>query len=320
MAKAIKSVLRRNLAGALSRGDLRQAKLLLERLQEEDALSVETRGMELEYLIRSRRLQEAQVLGDQLRQWFPASPRIQFLAGQVAYQSRDYRAAAERYRESFRIRPHWRSSLALAKTLTQLGEFDEAARILESLLPDHPECHRDLAWLHERRGDIQRALDAIGAYLNARPDDQWAKTQQVRLRARVMAPEELVSEAREMMEFGEELTESVMPEYMEALFRTGRPDEVRQYIAQHRSSMSPQVVARAGWTCYRYQAYDLAWELFLASFDGSCANVKFLTAIEFAAIRCGRVAELIRLYESRALQNRRLYGRLHGLRRRASPG
>lgn len=318
MAEGIKLVLRRNMSAAMGAGDLSQAALILERLKEEDPLSVETRGMELEYLLRTGRLREARVVADQLLQTFPASPRIHYLAGQVAYRLKDYKEAAERFRESNRIRHHWRSSMLLAKSLTQLALFDEAASIYESLLPDHPECYTDLGWLYERREDYGRALAAIETCLKHDPDNQWAQAQRLRLRARVMDPAELVRETDQLLEFGEELAEAIVPQYVEALFRTGRPAELRNFISQRRATLRPQLAAATAWVCYRYQAYDLAFDLFTTAFPANVTNVKFLSAMEFAATRSGRIAEIIRLYTAHASEDRRLFGRAQKLSRRSS--
>jgi tetratricopeptide (TPR) repeat protein len=318
MPEGINNVLRRNLFHALDTGDLQQAALLLERLKQEDPLSVETRGMELDYLLRSRRLPEAKTVADQLVQLYPKSPRIHYLAGQVAYQQKEYQLAAERFRESYHIRDHWRSSLWLAKSLTQLGELDEAASLFESLLPEHAECYRDLAWLYERREQYDRALAAIESYLHDHPENEWAKAQRLRLKARTMDPSVLISETRDLLEFGEEPAESVVPQYLEALFRTGQMAEVRQFIAQRRSAFNPQLATGTGWICYRYQAYDLAVELFMSAFGTNRGNMKFLSALEFAASRSGGLTDLIRLYESHVAEDGRLFGRLHKLRRRAT--
>jgi tetratricopeptide (TPR) repeat protein len=244
---------------ALDSGDLDEAAKVLERLKDEDALSVETRGMELDYLLRRGALREARTLADQLVQLFPSSPRIQYLAGQLSYRTKDYRLAAERFRESYRTRPHWRSSLYLAKSLTQLGEFDEAERLFQSLLPEHLECYRDIAWLHERKKDYGRALAAIEAYLQHFPQDEWAAAQRMRLQACTMDPADLVNETQQLFEFGEQLDEAIVPQYLEALFRLGRISEVREFISERRAQFTPQVAVGAGWICYRCQAHDLAF-------------------------------------------------------------
>ncbi len=318
MPEGYKTVLRRNLSQALGKGDSDEAALVLERLKEEDPLSVETRGLELEYLLRSERLQEAVTLADGLVKLFPRSPRIMYLAGRVAYRSKQYAAAEERLRESHCIYPHWRSVWLLGKTLTQQGKLDEAHTILESLLPEHAECYLDMAWLWERKQEYGRALDAVESYLREHPNNAWAQSQRVRLRARALDPQQLVEEADALLGLGEELPESVLPQYCEALFRTGQRAEVQQLIGERRRGLGVRLATSIGWTCYRFQAYDLAFQLFVDTLATNRGNAKFLAALELAATRSGRIAELISLYETHAPQERRLYGRLHHLRRRNS--
>lgn len=316
MAEGFKTVLLRNLSGAFAVGDLSQAALILDRLREEDPLSVETRGMQLEFLLRSGKLTEAQTLAEQLLQLFPASPRIQYLAGQVAYQVRDYGLAAERFRESYRIRNHWRSSLALAQALTQLGEFGEAALIFDALVPDHPHAYRHLAWLYERQGDYTRALAALDSYRKYYPENESVLGQQARLRARLMDPAELISETQELLELGDEPDESLLPQYLEALFRTGQAAQARTFIEQRREQLRGRAGVGAAWVCYQFQAYDLAYGLFVTAFAANQRNAKYLSALEFAAGRCGRLPELIQLYRQHAPLDKHLFGRLRRLERR----
>lgn len=316
--EGIAITLRRNLWRALGSGDLTEACVLLERLREEDPLSVETRGMELDYLLRAGRLREATTLAEQLLKHFPGSPRILYLAGQAAYRVKNYRLAAEHFRESHRTYANWRSLLSLAKSLTQLGELDQAAPLFESLVSEHSVCYLDLAWLYERREDYAKALAAVEAYLKDYPNNERAKSQRLRLQARNLEPEELVRETKELLEFGEEIAEALVPQYLEALFRTGQGPQVRAFIGQRGRSLSVPLAASAGWVCYRYQAYDLAFELFTSALATNLTNAKYLSALEFAASRAGRIADLIRLYESHTDLDARLYGRLRNLRRRQS--
>ena len=318
MQQSFKAVLRRNLAQALGGGDFEQAALLLERLKEEDPLSVETRGMELEYLLRSGRVAEARVLAEGLLKLFPRSPRILYLAGRVAYGAKQYGVAEERIRESHSIHPHWRSLWLLGKTLTQQGKFDEAESVLESLLPEHSECYLDLAWLWERRQDYGRSLDAVEAYLRHYPQNTFAQAQRLRLRARALDPQELVEEAEALLGLGEQLPEPVLPQYCEALFRTGQRSRVEQLVGEGRGGFSVRLAASVGWSCYRFAAYELALELFVDAFEANRGNVKFLSALELAGTRSGRLPELVSLYEAHASQAKHLYGRLHNLRRRCS--
>ena len=311
----ISGTLRRNLLRVLARGDLQQAALILERLKEEDPLSLETRGLELDYLLRGGRLPEARVLAEQLVRLFPGSPRIQFLAGQVAYRLRQWTEAAECFGESHRLYPSWRTNWWLAKALTQSGVLEQAATMLEALVVEHPYCGRDLAWSYERKEEYQRALAAIETYLEFYPEDELARTQRVRLRARLMDEEELIEETEGMLEFGEDVSDLVVPQYLDALFRTGRRSEVQQFLAQRAAGFETRLATSSAWVCYHNQAYDLAFDLFVSAFASNCGNVKFLAALDCAAKRSGRVAQLIQLYEDEAQHDPRLYGRLKQLRR-----
>jgi len=130
MVDDLKTVCCRNLFKALSRGERDEAAVLLERLREEDPLSVETRGFELKLLLRGDKLQETERLAGQLVEQFPSSPRIPYLAGRFAYRRRDYHRDEERRTESHRLCANTYCRRFLGKTLTQLGRFDEAESIL----------------------------------------------------------------------------------------------------------------------------------------------------------------------------------------------
>src|SRR5204863_3636988 len=99
---------------------------------QEDPLSRETRGLELELYLNSNRLQEAGALAGQLRRLFPDSGRILFLAGRVAYRLKHYHEAESCLRESQRVFPHWRALHWLGKTLSQTGRHKEAEALLLS--------------------------------------------------------------------------------------------------------------------------------------------------------------------------------------------
>ncbi len=85
----------------------------------------------------------------QLIENFPASPRIHNLAGLVEYKLRHYAEAERHLNESQRLHAHWKTRLWIGKTLTQIGRFEEAEAILLDVLPHHPDCRLDLAWLFE---------------------------------------------------------------------------------------------------------------------------------------------------------------------------
>lgn len=316
MPEDIKAVLRRNLVRALGRGDHEEAASILERLKCEDPLSRETRGLELEYLVKSGRLADARPLAKQLLTLFPSSARILYLAGLLAYRLRDYATAETHLRESHHIYAHWRTLHLTGKALTQQGRLEEAETILLPLAEQHPHVHLDLAWLHERKEDVPRALRSIEIFLEVYPENRFARGQRLRLRARALEPRQLLEEVESLLELGEEPPEELLPDYVETLLRLGEGSRAREFIHGRLDRLGPAAATRIGWACYRLQAHDLAVELFMKAFPENRGNVKFLTSLEAAASRAGRLADLVPLYEAECREEKRLHGRLRSLRQR----
>ena len=314
MVEELKKVLQRNLFTSLRKSDFEEASKLLVALRDEDPLSVETRGLELEFLIGSKRYNEAEPLAKQLVELFPSSARILYLAGRLAYRLKQYTIALAHFRESERIHPHGFTSLFLGKTLTQVGEFDEAESILIPLVSEYPMARLDLSWLYERKGEFERALGEIEKYLEKHPDEEFARGQQQRLRAKCLGPEEIIDEVDSLREHGEEVDENVLPEYIEGLLRAGQGVKARTAIENVEDRFAPHTIVRIGWNCYRLQAYDLALQMFKIAFPRNLGNAKFLSALERSAQRCGRMEDLSNLYEQHAPEEPRLYGRLRRLR------
>jgi tetratricopeptide (TPR) repeat protein len=315
MTDRLAGVLHRNLAAALRRGALADAEALLGRLRAEDPTSPQTRGLELEWLVRAERTEEAGALADALAVQFPASPRILLWAGRAAYRSRDYDRAEERLRESVRLAPHWTTERWLGKTLTQAGRLDEAEALLGRLAPQHPECLLDLSWLHERRGEWERALRCAQEYAAAHPGDEFAEERCRRLRAASAGPDEVLAEAENLRALGESLPAALLPRYLEALLVTGRGAEARERMRALLPGLAPRTAASAGWAAYKLQAWDLAFDLFLAALPENAANRKFLTAAERAARTCARTEELARAYETHARRTPTLWWRIRRLRK-----
>lgn len=315
---ALLRVLQRNLKQALQQGHLETAAELLRQLKDDDPLSVATRGLELEVLMARRRWPEAAALAEQLLRLFPASARIQYLAGRIAYQRKDYTAALVHFAEAYRIHPHWSVRRWLGKTQTQRGDYVEAEGLLVGLLAEHPAVGLDLAWLHERRGAPERALRCLQEYLAWRPEDRFAQAQRLRLRASSAAPEELVREVEALEELGEDIAPEVLPAYVQRLLETGRSAEARQFVVEREGQWPPEVAGRVAWVCHRLQAYDLALALFVAGLPAHPNDFKYLSALEAAARRCARVDQVAAAYQALAPEHRHLYGRLKALQRRST--
>lgn len=306
-------VLRYNLNRALRANELEKAEALLEQLKNTEPLAMESRGLELDYLLRKQEWAAAAKLAQQLVSLFPGSGRIQFLAGQAAYRQKNYAAAVQCFRESMRLFPHNLSQQWLAKTLTQLGEFDEAESLLIALAENSSKGHLDLAWLYERKQQYEQALECLARHLEAAPDDAFALAQQQRLRAKRMQPEHLVAEVETLLEYGEVVADEILPEYLERLFATGQTAKARLFIGERSAAWSAKQADRIAWVCHKMQAYDLAYDLFLVNFAAQRRNFKYLNALEACAKRCLRVAALIAFYEQHAAEERALYGRARSL-------
>jgi len=316
--RAYTDTLARNLVRLLTTGDLDEAGQALARLKETEPLARRTRGLELEYLVRANRTSEARELAAQLCEQFPDSARIRHWAGRAAYRARDYAAAAEAFRESARLAEHWRNRLWLGKALTQLGRLDEAEAELHRVRGASPLVERDLAWLHERRGEPEQALSHLEAYLEQRPDDTMAATQRSRLRGRSLSDAELIEEVESLEALGEPVPEALVPTYVQRLLAHARGREARGFIAANRGEWSSATVKAVAWVCYQARVWDLALDGFQQVLDEELTNVKFLAALEKAARQCRRVDELIEAYAARAPECQRLYGRIKRLERARS--
>lgn len=318
VAKPIVGTLRLNMRTALAAGRLDDAGQILDRLQREDPASLETRGLELEHLLLSGRLQEAESLGRQLCRLFPDSARVHFLWGKVCYRLRRYERAEAGFRESLKLHQHWQGRYWLGRALTQTGAFEEAEALLVESRARLPRALMDLAWLHERRGDLAAAAEACEAYLALEPDDRFAQEQRTRLKARLMDPAALLEEMEQLEELGEEVPESLLPEYVRSLFENGQAPKARAEVEKRKAALEPRAAVSLAWVCYRARAHDLAFEIFLSRLDENLANAKFLVALETAARRSGRAVALLKAYESRVERHPSLHGRIGALMRRPS--
>lgn len=302
---------------ALAQGRLNDAGDILSRLKREDPLSRETRGLELEFYLKGNRLEEAGSLAEQLMNLFPDSGRILYLAGKVAYRQKQYETAESRFRESQRVYPHRQTRHWLGKTLTQLGRFDEAEATLLSVRDQARHASLDLAWLYERKGDLESALKALEEYLQVYPGHPYATEQRLRIKAKMLEPEALVEEVDALAEWGGQVSDGLFPEFVQRLFEMGEGPRAREEIQGRLEGQGDRVGTRLAWVCYRAQAYDLACALFLKHLAANVSNFKYLSALETAAIKSHRLSVVVDAYDALAPQSPQLYGRSKSLSRRA---
>ncbi|CAM2008455.1 tetratricopeptide repeat protein [Acanthopleuribacter pedis] len=298
---------------ALASGQLTEAQELIVKLKDEDSLALETRGLELELAIKSGNLRDAGILATQLVQLFPASSRIQFLTGRLEYQRKRYGKAEQHFTESHHIFPSKHTQHWLGKTLTQAGKLDEALAILEPLAHEENRGWSDLAWLYERRGQWDKALAAYEKVLAKNPEDAYAKNQIVRLRAKTLAPQDLIEECNDLIELGEPLPDHLLPDYLTALFKTGHGDRARAVIETNQTGWDTRLTLKVAWLCYTSQVFDQAYPLFLRCLPSNLNNFKLLNALEKAATKTNRRNLLIEQYKNLADQEKSLYGRIKKL-------
>ena len=315
-ANQVIRVLRRNLIQAIRQKRIREAADLIEQLKSEEPLSLETRGMELEYLITAHQWREAGATAEQLVHLYPQSARIHYLAGRVYYHKKNYQGALHCFRESNALHAHWRTRRWLGKTHTQLGQYTEAEADLIQTLPRQSAINLDLAWLYERMNQPLRALEHIETYLADKSDDEFANAQRIRLRAITLDSDTLSEDVDSLMELGEKVPREIMTAYLQNLLESGQGSRARQFISGCRNEIDNNTAASLAWICHRLQAYDLAMILFLQGLPEKLSEVKYLSALESAAGHCNRIEEVITQYESRAPDEKRLYGRIKMLKKR----
>lgn len=303
-----------NMRRALRGGDLAEASAILAHLKDEAPLALETGALELELLVRSGRGEEAERFSRQLADRFPTSAHVRHWSGRAAYACKRYAEAERCFRESGSLAPHVIHDLWLGKTLTQLQRFEEAEAILLRVIEQRPSARADLAWLYELRGDTARALAVAEAHLAAHPGDARVLEQRERLRARSMERRQLAAEVEALAELGEQVSESVLAEYVEGLLHEGRGAEVRTVVRERAPSLSVRGARSLAWKTYKLQAYDIAFELFAVAFAAGISDDKQLSAFESAAKKSGRVTDLIAMYEQAAPRRPPLYGRIRKLK------
>jgi tetratricopeptide (TPR) repeat protein len=313
MGKDVASVLRRNLRVALRSGNAEAAEDLLDRLRQEDPLSQETHGFELQALVCFGDPGEAVKLAASLGERFADSATIQFWSGRAYYKARHYDQAEACLRESARLFDQPETTRWLGKTLTQRGRFAEAEPLLLRLAETSTAAHGDLAWLYERMGDDTRALREAELALRALPGNDFYHQQVERLRARMTEPAELADEVQALADLGRDISDPVFLEYVAELVRNGRGDQARPLILERLPRLPMHAVRSLAWTLHKLSVYDLAFELFVRVLPIATKDVRLLSAVEKAARESSRIEDLVRIYGDLAQSDRRFYGRIRKL-------
>ena len=300
---------------ALGKRDFDEAERLTSRLLDAYPGEAASHGFQLELLLERGRLEEAGRLAERLLVQFPGSAGIWFGAGLAAYRLKTYSEARRRFEESEKLFSSRKTRRWLAKTLTNMGRFDDAEALLTGLVESDPYCHGDLAWLYERQGDTERAKKAAALHLNRFPNDKRIQAQMVRLDAREIDATEVIEQVDFLVALGETIPDSLVSRYVSALAAVGNSEAVRQFISKEKRFLGQRVILDLAWTCHRLQLHDMAYDLFVLVWEKHLFDFKLLNTLDFSAKCTGRALELAGLYEPLAPRQPALYTRIKKLRR-----
>jgi tetratricopeptide (TPR) repeat protein len=299
---------------AVARGNPDEAERAASRLMESYPAEAASHGIALELLLQKGLMDEAGRTADRLVDRFPNSAGILFQAGLAAYKQKKYALAAQRFDESEKLFSSKKTRRMLAKTLINLGRFDDAEGMLINLVEIDPSCRADLAWLFERKGDFGRAAAEAAKRLSEYPDDERARSQKIRLEASALDDAEVIEQVEILEELGERLPNEMVSRYVSALVASGRSDDARRFILTEKSDLDRRAIVDLAWTCHRLQLHDMAFELFILVLEEESRNFKLLNTLDFCAGRAGRAVELAELYETIAVKQKALFGRAKKLR------
>lgn len=305
-------VLRRNLKQAIDRRDAADVASLLARLAEVEPNAVETQLLALEWLLAQRRLAEARTLANSLVEQFPDRPRAHELLGRTAVLQLDYEPALAAFVAADRLAPAPRLRHWIGRVHLRRSEFDAAEPILRAI---GPAARMDLAWLHERRGELALARDLVDKHLADHPGDGFAQGVRQRLAAAALGRDEVLEEVAALQGLGEAVAPALVEPALRHLLESGRSAEARELLAPHLPGLSEANASRWGWVAYKAVAYDLAFDLFVRAFRRNRADPKFLNSLEKAARSAGQVEALRELYAAHAAEVPALYGRSKRLAR-----
>jgi len=111
-----------------------------------------------------------------LKQVLATDPRRKndlFVLGDLYMRSGNYTDAIEWLNKAERLEPSAQSELLMAISYQRLNQMDMASRYLElakSRAPNNPDVDRSLAGFYRQSGDYAKAIDALNAIRNPKPD------------------------------------------------------------------------------------------------------------------------------------------------------
>ena len=313
---ALIQTLKRNIKQWLQQSQLQRVEDGLIELKVLDPLSLETRGLDLEWLVARRDYAQAEQVSKQLLNLFPQSSRIHYLSGKLAYRQKHYTRALTAFEQSYRLHAHWSIEWFIAKTLTQSGHFERAEPLLLRLVTQHPVCLLDLAWLYERKQQYSKALSKVEQYLKFYPQNNFARKKLQGLQVHQLSTRQLVEEVQTLNEFDANIPSDLLSEYISDRLSHGDSKAIRQWLNSHLQNIKPGDALQPGWACFHGNAFDLAYTLMVREFSSQHENDKYRRALETSAERSGQLEELIDVYQQYTEHDPRFFGRIVKLSKR----
>ncbi len=154
---------------------------------------------------RLKKLDEARSLLDRAAGLDPFHPTVLSEAADLAFEARDFKLAAERYRELVDRRPNRYHYSRLVMARSKLGASSDAAAIARAALeifPDDPWLLRGLAAAEAKEGRIAEAVTAYEKLLSLEPNDRFAYKELMRLKTQDDSPEDAAAALKGLMRTG----------------------------------------------------------------------------------------------------------------------
>lgn len=266
---------------------------------------------------RGRRAQARTLLGS-LEDCARHLAEFQALQATLQIEQRQYRQALESYRQAHSIRPSDFYLKRQADCLLHLGSHREAVALLRAL----PNSEQDryalssLARAYEAEGRIEEALACYDRVLELAPDNSFAASRALKLRAQGKQKEELEQEVDRMLRLPSKKQDcSLLKLKAEQLRDKGECAEAAQIYGKL-AELAPEAERdfyrrSLAYTCYRGGLYEDAYPLLVRLVEENPDDPCLRNTLLAAARKLGRSRELAPFFRGLAGQSpahRRLYG------------
>lgn len=303
-------------AGALAEAE-REALDGVRRFPESAELLAAAAGIER----RLKKLEEARSLLDRARRIDPFQEAVLSEGADLAFEARDFEAAAERYRELADRRPSRYHASRLVMAKTKLGASAEAAAIARTALetfPDDPWLLRGLAAAEAKEGRVAEAAAAYERLLAVEPNDRFAYKELMRLRTESAEPAEAAEALKGLMRTGGRGSNPHLKTLAaDRLRKAGKlEDAAREYeAALELEPGSPYVLAQLGFVQKKLGLDEDAAETLSRAFLANPSDPYVRRSLESMLKKSNQLPRFLELID-KALSLHPEVKSLHGIRKR----